>query len=244
MSIAYLSPSILTSFLAGIITFLAPCTFTILPSFLVYLTGKSFSEVENIKKEVFLHTLVFSLSFIITFSLVGLLINVAVSSLSYKLIHVLRLISAIFLFIFGISFLGLVRLPPFHFSNKHKVVKKINHIKKKNIITNYLGTFLLGLFFSLVWGGCVGPVLGAILSLAVAYPSKAFFLLLFYSLGMVFPLIVSAFFISSLSKYVLKISKHYRLLEILTGIIFILIALILAFNIQNKIYLLWNAFLG
>ncbi len=70
--------TIVTAFVAGIVSFLAPCVLPIIPGFLAYLSGSSLGEAKNHRREVFLNSVCFVLGFSVVFAVLGVLLNTVV----------------------------------------------------------------------------------------------------------------------------------------------------------------------
>lgn len=163
--------SIFVAFLAGMLSFLAPCTLAIVP---VY-----FSATFKEKKKALPMTIAFFLGFALTFIALGVIasaIGQTFSSLQLKYDY-LVIIAGVALLILG--FMSVF--------NKGFLLVKTQMPKNKN----FFGVFLTGVFFAFGWSACVGPILSGILLIAslVSY-TKAALLMLFYALGNFIPFII------------------------------------------------------
>ena len=69
------------AFIAGIISFFAPCIIPLVPAFLGFLAGQKVEEASRWK--LFGHTLLFVLGFGVVFSLIGVLLNSILSNVAY-----------------------------------------------------------------------------------------------------------------------------------------------------------------
>src|SRR3989344_2262635 len=114
--------------------------------------------------------------FFLVFSLVGVLLQSVLANVASTVQVWLGRIGGIIIILFGIYLLGLIRIPFLEQEHKLTVKRKFNSM--------YLTSFIFGAAFAVGWTPCVGAVLGAVLSLAVTQPGTAFFLMLFYSLGL------------------------------------------------------------
>lgn len=210
----------LTAFTAGLLSFLSPCLLPLIPAYIMYLTGSFDSSGKTQLKK----TLQQTLSFIIGFTLVFMLLGVSASALGqlfsrHKLL--LAKISGLFIIAFGIHMTGLVKIP---FLTKD--YRQNRPLKK----TNMLSALGMGMAFAFGWTPCFGPVLGAILASTAAFSNHVtdgIFLLGIYSLGMAIPFLITALFIGFFDQYIVKISRHTEWLNKVAGIIMIIFGLLM-----------------
>jgi len=217
--------------LAGLGSFVAPCILPMIPAFLAYISGTIISEISQKKgmsvitinrTNVILNTVFFVLGFSIVFSILGVVINSVLGSLSNELISGLNHVGGIIIIGFGIFLLLSIK------------IKSLNVEKKffpKRVKASYPMSFLFGLAFAAGWTPCVGPILGTILTLAATTPSISFNLLLAYSLGLGIPFILMGVFISRATGIIRKMSKHMKYYSPILGA-FIIILGILVFTNQ------------
>jgi cytochrome c-type biogenesis protein len=185
---ASLLPAILVSLLAGLISFLSPCVLPIVPPYLAYMSGISLDESDQ-KGNI--RVVLVAASFVLGLSTVFLILGIAASSfgilvLAYK--DFLNSAAGLLIMCFGLHFLGIIRIP---------ILNREVRFDAGDQGGSFFGAYLLGLAFAFGWTPCIGPQLGAILSLAASEASlyKGMILLGFYALGLGIPfLIVAAFF--------------------------------------------------
>jgi len=93
----------------------------------------------------------------------------------------------------------------------------------------YLSSALLGVFFSAGWSPCVGPVLGAILTLALngGSVSQGASLLSAYSAGLAIPFLVAALGVGWVTTTLRKYGKAMRYIEIGMGVLLVIIGIML-----------------
>ncbi len=211
------------SFIAGFLLFFSPCILPLIPSYISYLTGISFKELSgdlNIagRKKIQIFTVIHSLLFILGFSIVFVLLGMAVTFagkflLEYQLI--LKKAGAIFIIFFGLVIAGVFKIGIL------QKEKKMAYNKKG---ISYLGSLLVGLTFALAWTPCVGPVLGSILIYAssTANIKLGFGLLSIFSLGLAIPFFVSSLLVNSFLLYFKKIKNYMKWVNIIAGIILII----------------------
>src|SRR5688572_11260775 len=148
------------AFLAGLASFLSPCVFSLVPAYIGYLGGRA-AGGEAVASNRFV-TFTHGLAFVLGFSLVFITLGVATSAfgrLLFDLRFVLSKVGGIVVIIFGLHMIGVLRIPFLEYDIR---VQQLPDRK-----WGYLSSALMGIFFSAGWAPCVGPVLGAILTLAL-----------------------------------------------------------------------------
>ena len=187
----------LIAFGAGLISFLSPCVLPLIPGYVSYISGQSLQEILKSKKTNFFPLVLFCLGFSTVFVILG----ASASFLGQALLQnseILRIIAGIIIIIFSFQLLGIINISYLNFE------KRFDAKESRNILFPYI----IGLAFGFGWTPCIGPILGSILALAAVEQTlfKAVLLLLFYSLGLAIPFILSGFLIQ---KFML-ISKNLK----------------------------------
>lgn len=217
------------AFLAGLLTIAAPCTLPLLP----VLLGTSLDQ-KNKFRPVFI-----VLGFIIVFTLAAGILSIFARQIGLNT-NIIRNAGIIILAFFGAL---LIWPKPFEFFAV-KLTPLISKVSVKAGLGNKgnFSALLLGMTLGLVWTPCAGPVLASILTLIALQTDllSATILLLFYSLGAGIPMLVIAFGGQYISKKVLVISKYSRLLQQIFGVIIILVAVMIYFNYDAKLYSLFG----
>ena len=209
---ASLMPAVLVSLLAGLISFLSPCVLPIVPPYLAYMSGISLDS-SAVKSN--LKVVIVAAFFVMGLSTVFLILGVAASSfgillLGYK--DLLTTIAGLLIMCFGLHFLDIVRIPLLNREVRFDVGDKGG---------SFFGAYLLGLAFAFGWTPCIGPQLGAILSLAASEASlyKGMILLSFYALGLGIPFLVVAAFLSKMGNTLLFLKRNFELIERVMGLL-------------------------
>ena len=209
---ASLMPAVLVSLLAGLISFLSPCVLPIVPPYLAYMSGISLDS-SAVKSN--LKVVIVAAFFVMGLSTVFLILGVAASSfgillLGYK--DLLTTIAGLLIMCFGLHFLDIVRIPLLNREVRFDVGDKGG---------SFFGAYLLGLAFAFGWTPCIGPQLGAILSLAASEASlyKGMILLSFYALGLGIPFLIVAAFLSKMGNTLLLFKQNFKIIERVMGLL-------------------------
>ena len=227
------------AFLAGLASFLSPCVFSLVPAYIGYLGGRAAGGEANAGSRwvTFTHGLAFVLGFSLVFIFLGLAVAAAGHFL-YDLRYWLAKIGGIVVIIFGLHMIGVFRIPFLEYD------VRVHSLPDRK--WGYLSSVLMGVFFSAGWSPCVGPVLGAILTLALNGGNLALGarLLTFYSAGLAIPFLIAALGIGWVSKLLRGHSKVMRYVEIAMAVILIIVGLMLILGTFELIarYGLWVDF--
>lgn len=217
------APSLGLAFLAGLASFLSPCVFALVPAYVSYLGGRSAAttaQKESSTWNTFRHGLAFVLGFSTVFILLGLLSS-ALGALLYDFSWWLTRVGGIVVVVFGLHLTGLIRIPFLDFDLRVQA--------KQGKPRSYLSSALMGVFFSAGWSPCVGPVLGAILTLALNGGSVAqgAMLLSAYSAGLAIPFLLAATQISWVTYLLRRYGKLSLYIERTLGVVLILVGALL-----------------
>lgn len=211
-------PSVWLAFLAGLASFLSPCVFALVPVYVGYLGGRSAAAPAKVSRLWlnFSHGLAFVLGFSVIFILLGLF-SAALGQLAYRFSQLLAQLGGIVVIVFGLHLSGVVRTPWLDYELRAQA----NFNERRG----YASSVLMGIFFSAGWVPCVGPVLGAVLTLAFnnAELGQGAVLLTAYSLGLAIPFLVAATQIAWITSIVRRYANLSHYVERITG--FALIAL-------------------
>lgn len=214
--------SIGLAFLAGLASFLSPCVFSLVPAYVGYLGGRSIAIAErnSNRGEVFRHGLIFVLGFSLVFISLGIVAS-AVGGLLYDIRTWIAKIGGIVVVILGIHMTGLYRIPFLEYDLRPQNIPDRNR--------GYISSLLLGIIFSAGWSPCVGPVLGAILTLALNGGSivKGMELLTAYSAGLAVPFLLAALGIGWVTTIIKRFGRVMRISEIIMGVILIIVGVML-----------------
>lgn len=211
------------TFIEGIISFISPCMLPMLPIYISYFAGQSNNEDSQSYKMIF-KVIAFVAGFTVVFTSLGLFSGTLGKLLSeYQTI--VNIVSGIIVILFGISYLDVFRIPFFKGMNKGYKV------------TGIVSAFLFGAIYSVSLTPCVGAFLGSALMLASSAGGalRGAVLLLTYSLGLGIPFIFSAVLLDKLSGAFTFIKKHYKIINLISGIALIIVGILMAFGMFNSL---------
>lgn len=216
--------SLTVAFLGGLVSFLSPCVFPLVPGYLAYLAGTSVGGAEMPSRwRTFISSVFFVLGFSFVFALLGVLLNTLLEAVAYDVQLWLSRIGGVIIIFFGLYLTGLIRIA--YLEREHKL-----HLTKR-FGSTYVTSFVFGAAFAAGWTPCVGAALGAILGLAANAPGQAFILLMSYALGLALPFLVVGAFAARAQGFMNHVAPYLKYVNILFG--FILIALgVLVFTQQ------------
>ena len=212
------------TFLEGIISFISPCMLPMLPIYISYIAGQSNKEDGGKNTKMIFKVIAFVLGFTVVFTAMGVFSGILGKLLSeYQTI--VNIVSGVIVILFGLSYLEVFRIPFFKGMNKGYKV------------TGIASAFLFGAIYSVSLTPCVGAFLGSALMLASSTGGalKGATLLLTYSLGLGIPFLFSAVLLDKLSGAFTFIKKHYKVINLVSGILLIIVGLAMAFGLLNSL---------
>lgn len=222
------SVSYIVAFTAGFFTFLSPCLLPIIPSFIAYIAGVSFTDLKDaggdktVRWKTMAHSILFILGFSVIFILFGLTAT-AIGKALFQYQNLIRIAGGILIIIFGLYLTGVLKLD---------FLTKERRIDFKSKGASYIGSFLVGVTFAAAWTPCAGPILGSILVLAGTKASmiEGAKLLGAYSIGIAVPFFIVGIAINSFTEYFNRFKKIMRIVNIVGGIFLIIVGVLVATN--------------
>lgn len=227
--------NLFVAFIAGLVSFLAPCVIPLVPAFIGYISGISVSDLTNPQDSSKYHNkvLINSLLYIAGFSLIFVILGLSATALSKALAlnrSLLLQAGGLLIILFGLYSLGIFNFLRFTLKEYQiQLPESVRSIK-------FLGPFLLGTTFALAWTPCVGPILGAILTLAATTQNltSAALLLFVYSMGISLPFLIIAFTIGSSYKLFFKLGSSLRFINLVGGILLVIIGVLMITQTYDK----------
>ena len=217
---------------AGLISFLSPCVLPLIPGYISYITGNSINELKD-KKNI---NLVPIILFTVGFSIVFIVFGAASTFLGQVFLqnsYELRIAAGLVIIIFSLQIIGIINL------------KFLNYEKRIQTSTNknFYSPILIGMAFAFGWTPCIGPILGSILALAATEESinKGILLLIFYSLGLALPFVLSGYLMQKFLIFSKNFKKNINLISKTGGIILLITGILILTNkLQALGYYLLN----
>ncbi|MBL7036596.1 sulfite exporter TauE/SafE family protein [Candidatus Microgenomates bacterium] len=218
--------SIPIAFVAGLVSFFAPCVVPLIPAYVGYVTGVSLSELKkNGHKPYFKKILISSIFYILGFSIVFVLLGSITAGVGVVLRRngqLIQRIGGIIIIILGLQFADVFKLPFLNYQKQFKIPAWIDKLGN-------LRSFFLGLVFAIVWTPCVGAILGSILALSISTQTAlgGAVLLFVYSLGISIPFLIISLTLASAPKYISWIGKHIGIISKIAGILLAILGVLL-----------------
>jgi cytochrome c-type biogenesis protein len=231
--------TLFTAFAAGVLSFISPCVLPLIPGYLSYISGVSLEEmrgpvaagggaaavaapVQIINTRVMLT----SLAFVVGFSLVFVSLGASATYFGQFLMERLTLlgkIAGVILVIFGLHMMGVFRIGWLYREARFQTRAKP---------VGFFGPLLVGIAFAFGWTPCIGPILAGILAVAAVQDTvgEGIRLLAIYSAGLGIPFLLAAMAIEHFFTAFHKIRKHYRKIEIVSGLLLIVIGVLIFTN--------------
>ncbi|MFN2145413.1 MAG: cytochrome c biogenesis CcdA family protein [Anaerolineales bacterium] len=212
------------AFFAGVASFLSPCVFALVPAYIGYLSGRSVAGGDGQERSntlnTFSHGVAFVLGFTVVFTFLGALAG-ALGSFRYQLTDILVKIGGIVVVLFGLHMTRILRIPFLDYDLRPQ--------SQPDRQRGYISSALMGVFFSAGWAPCVGPVLGAILTLSFNQGGsmQGALLLAAYSAGLAIPFLLAATQISWVTTIIRRYGKVMHYTEIIMGVVLIAIGVLL-----------------
>ena len=209
---AGLLPAMTVALAAGIISFLSPCVLPIVPPYLAYMSGVSVGEMSE-TSAARSKAILTALFFVLGLSTVFLLLGFTASAFGQFFLQnqvLFAQISGAVVIVFGLHFLNVFRIP---------FLDREARIETGDQGGNAFGAYVLGLAFAFGWTPCIGPQLGAILSLAASEASVArgTLLLGIYAGGLGIPFLLAAMFMTRAMGLMNRIKRHMLVIERVMG---------------------------
>jgi cytochrome c-type biogenesis protein len=207
---ASLIPAMLVALLAGILSFLSPCVLPIVPPYLAYMSGISVGEMKGGRSPILA-----ALFFVLGLSTVFMIFGLAASAFGAFFLgnaEVFSTAAGIVVMIFGAHFVGVYRIG---------FLDREMRLDAGDRGGSAFGAYLLGLAFAFGWTPCIGPQLGAILSLAAqeGNVARGMVLLAVYAAGLGLPFLAVAAFFSRLVPLVNFFKRHAERIERIMGLL-------------------------
>lgn len=215
---ASLLPAMLVALAAGILSFLSPCVLPIVPPYLAYMSGISVGEMKQGRAPMLA-----AISFVLGLSTIFMIMGLAASAFGAFFLGNsgwFNTAASLVIMAFGAHFIGIYRI---------SFLDRDLRLDAGAQGGSAFGAYVLGLAFAFGWTPCIGPQLGAILSLAAQEASiaRGMTLLAVYALGLGIPFLLVAAFFARLSPLVDFLKRHSQKIERIMGLLLWTIGLLM-----------------
>ncbi len=214
--------TVLAAFAVGFVSFISPCVLPLVPGYLSAVTGMSLAEIKEGERStwrILLPAIVFCASFTVVFVVLGMTAT-SLGSVLRDSRGTLDKIAGAVIIALGVFFL----LTPF--------VDRLNREWRPEALISRAGSggpLLAGAAFAVAWTPCVGPTLGSILTAASVSDTvaKGGILLLFYSLGLAVPFLLTAVAFTRATSAFRWLRDRYLIITAVSGVVLITMGLLL-----------------
>jgi cytochrome c-type biogenesis protein len=155
-----------TAFLAGLISFVSPCVLPLVPGYLSYIAGRSLDELDAPARFARLALLGQAALFVLGFSTVFITLGASATAFGQLLLRYKQeanLIGGVIVVIFGLFMTGLINPRWLHLD--------LRFVHRVELRGGPVAAYVLGLAFAFGWTPCIGPILGAILTVSASTAS-------------------------------------------------------------------------
>ncbi|MCD8510315.1 MAG: cytochrome c biogenesis CcdA family protein [Bacillus sp. (in: Bacteria)] len=206
---------------AGVVSFLSPCIFPLVPAYIAQLTGSNIADNQVMADRKLIISR--SIGFIIGFTSIFLILGASSSFIGSFFFYnrdLLEKLGGIIIVLFGLQLMGVFNIT-FLLSEKR--------LMKPSKSTSFGRSVLFGFVFAAGWSPCIGLVLGSILTLAAQSTDTfgAMTLLLFYSLGLAIPFLLVAILYSKSLDKIRNLNKYLPIIQKTSGVIMIILGVML-----------------
>ena len=212
---AGLLPALFIALAAGVLSFLSPCVLPIVPPYLAYMSGVSMQAMtgETQERGARRKALTAAACFVLGLSTVFLFLGFTASAFGKFFLQnqiLFTRIAGAVIIVFGLHFLGVFRIP---------ILDREARMDAGDQGGTSFGAYILGLAFAFGWTPCIGPQLGAILSLAASEASmvRGTALLGVYAAGLGIPFLLVALFLDRAMGVMNRLKRHMKTIERVMG---------------------------
>ncbi len=211
------APTVWLAFLAGLVSFVSPCTIPLYPSYISYISGVSYDAgaggaSASVRRRALAHAVFFVMGFSVIFVALGASANL-IGVLFAKYRTIVSEIGGVVVIAMGLVLVGVIRWD--------WLMREAKWHSKKAKPAGYLGAFVVGVSFAAGWTPCVGPILASVIAIAATGEANGVVLMLVYAIGFALPFLILAYTLGSLrwlGRYSVAISRVGGAVLVLMGI--------------------------
>lgn len=222
--------SLAVAFAAGVVSFLSPCVLPLFPSYLSFVTGLTFDELADpdpgargrVRRLTVIHSLLFILGFMLVFVALGASATAIGQFMRSNQAWIRRVAGAIIV-VFGLHITGVLNLS---FLQRERRV----HLQERP--AGMLGSVVVGFAFGAGWTPCIGPILGAILTMAgtSGQLDAGIALLVAYGAGLGVPFFLAAVGFNAFLTAFERVRGWLRAIEVASGMVLIAVGILIFTN--------------
>ncbi|MCC6611659.1 MAG: cytochrome c biogenesis protein CcdA [Burkholderiales bacterium] len=212
-----------SAFAAGIVSFLSPCVLPLVPAYVSYVAGHALDGPRpRMRPGTRFTAATMSAFFVLGFSAVFIALGASATALGRLLLqyrYEANLVGGAIVIVFGLLMMGLTRWAPW-------ALRDVRFHPR--VVSGHPGAaFVLGLAFGFGWTPCIGPILGAILTLSAVQTSvqSAISYLSAYAVGLGVPFVLSAIFMRELAGKLKLLRRSGQALQFVAGLILVLMGI-------------------
>lgn len=231
--------SILAAFLAGILSISSPCVLPLVPIYLVHIAGVSAADGGGNGAPVRVAVMRNALAYVAGFSMIFIALGAALGAAG-AFAGALDVVSAnrsvlvrvggVVLIALGLYQTGIVRIP---FLDRDRRLTFSS--RSRGTVSS---SFLIGVSFAAGWSPCVGPILGAIMTMAYGQESigRATLLLTVYALGLAVPFLTVAAAFGSSPGFVRRINGRLHAVTTVSGAVLLGVGIIMLTGMYEQLF--------
>lgn len=235
--------SFAVAFAAGIVSFLSPCVLPLFPSYVSFITGLTFEELADpdpgarsrVRRRAAIHSLLFILGFMLVFMALGASATAIGQFMRSNQIWIRR-VAGVVIVLFGLHIAGVIN---FRFLQREKRI----HVQERP--AGMAGSILVGFAFGAGWTPCIGPILGAILTMAgsTGQLETGVAMLAVYGAGLGVPFFLGSVGFNAFLTASERIRRWMRPIEVASGLVLVLVGALIFTNYFAVLAALLNRWL-
>ena len=212
---------------AGVASFLAPCVVPLLPAYLGMIASEAAPTGDEAGAPSVRATAVFVLGFAVIFAALGGAAGLVGGSLENVQSAVQRA-GGVLVAVMGLALLGVLRGP---FAAEHRALRSVPSV------AGPLRPFVVGVVFGAAWTPCVGPLLGAALTVAAASGEvlRGTLLLVAYALGIGVPFLLASLGLASSGAARRRLLRIGPYIERVGGALLVVLGVLLVTGLYDRL---------
>jgi len=208
------------SLVAGVLTFLAPCTFPLIPAYIGFITGDGkLTKIQTIRNGA-----LFVLGFMGIFITLGVFASSLSNLFNPATRAIISRIAGFLILIWGLEMIGVFRYKIFQSSWTPRIKGLQAGTPQSSV--------LLGVLLGIGWTPCVGPILGTILTFLINKGTvlDGAILMFIFSVGLAIPFLLTAILLAQGRQLLQKIETLTPIIRIISGLFLVLIGILFITN--------------